>query len=146
MKLRQYLVAGFVGAVLAGCASVPLEMTGQNVTVRVDERIVADERKKEAMEDYEMVPWLHRYLTHRFRKLKLRKGLETTVTITSLRLKTGMYSSGTSSITMHVVVTEDGKRLDEFDVSESSIKKKETAVRRMSKKGAEFIYNRIKDL
>lgn len=145
-QLRGLSLAAVILLVTA-CSSGPVFEFSDNVaTVNISQRILDNPRKSEAADDYEVARTLHRYISHRFNKLRVRKELHFKVTLTEFRLKASVFSHGVSHMKVHVTVLDKGMPIKEFDANTDTGYKKTKAVRVMSKEIAIRIYSDIKDL
>ena len=121
-------------------------ISSDNVAVRVGANVLQDKDKLEELQERETVETIHRYVTHRFRKLNVRKTLKFDITITSIRLRTNMFSGGPDHINADVIVTENGNEIKTFSTNITTTRSRSSAVKRMSKGLAKRIYEEIKDL
>ena len=147
MFLLQRVSIIFVCFVTLSCSSTGgTFIASDNVAVRVGANVLQDKKKLDELTERETVETMHRYLTHRFRKLEVRKTLKFDITITSIRLRTNMFSGGADHINADVIVTENDKELKTFSTNITTTRSRSSAVNRMSKGLAKRIYEEIKDI
>lgn len=147
MKKVFALLSVITVVTLTGCGSTPVyETADQQCTVRIGENVLADEKKKYIAAEYNVSSTMHRYITHRFRKLNVKKTLHFDVTLNEFRLKTGVFSGGSSVMKANVVVLDKGVRIKEFDVRTATGYKKDKAVKIMSKEIAIQMYEHAKEM
>jgi len=145
VRVVIYLI--FTSLFFTGCASTGVTtLDGAGIHIEVGEKILNDEAKLEELTDQELVETMHRYLSHRFRKLKVRGSLKFDVTVTGLRLRTSRFSGGNDRINVDVIVTESGIELKTFSEFITTRRSRSRSVKRMSKGLAKRIYAQIQDL
>lgn len=131
----------FTGFLLsAGCASLGTTYLSDGwITVSIGPNVKSDKKKETHLRKSEGVETLHRYIAHRFRKLKVRKTLKFDVVINDYRVGWGRDHMG-----VDVVVTEDGKELMKFTELETT--GRSSVIEKLSKGLARRMYDKIKDL
>jgi hypothetical protein len=145
-QLKGLALAATIMLVTA-CSSGPVFEASDNVaTVNISQFILDAPRKRDAADEYEVARTLHRYISHRFNKLRVRKELHFKVTLIEFRLKASVFSHGVSHMKVHVTVLDRGIPIKEFEAATDTGYKKTKAVRVMSKEIAIRIYSDIKDL
>lgn len=130
-----------------GCSSIGGTSTaGDNAYIRVGPNVLADAAKLEELKERRTVETMHRYIVHRFKKLRVRPTLKFDITMVAIRLRTSSFSGGADRIGVDVVVSENGKELKKFRSNITTTRSRSRAVERMSKGLAKRIYSEIKDL
>ena len=108
-SVMKWVVLFFV-LFAAGCGSLgPLEKSTDQVSVYTGEKIKADTKKREVLQEENGVGLLHYYVSHYVNRNRIRKSLELDITITSLRI-----SFGRDHMSTETVVMENGKEIDRF--------------------------------
>ena len=144
MRVLKGIILVLFVTLYVSCASTdPLFFSRDGVTVTVDEEIAEDRGKLKALKSYEVVETINRYVTHRFKKLDVRKTMEVKINITSFRVKRSGFSGGVSRMVADVVVEDGGFQLTTFTKTTATVKKRKTSVKRMSKDLAKKIYDEI---
>ena len=149
MKLSIMLKVSIItlsGLLIFGCSSLgETVVIGDGVRISVAQDITDNKKKITRLQKIEGVETFHRYVTHRFRKLKLRKTLKIEILITKYRGR-GSFSPGRDSLGIDVTVSENNKLLKTFSQFVTTKNKGNSAMKRMSKQLAARIYDDIKDL
>ena len=126
-----------------GCSSLGETMvTGDGVRISVSQDITDNKKKITKLQKIAGVETFHRYVTHRFRKLKIRKSLKIEILITKYRGR-GAFSPGRDSLGIDVTVSENNKLLKTFSQYVTTKNKGNGAMKRMSKQLAARIYDDI---
>ena len=134
------------GLLIFGCSSLGETMiAGDGVRIRVSQDITDNKKKITQLQKVQGVETFHRYVTHRFRKLKVRKSLRIEILITKYRGR-GSFSPGRDSLGIDVTVSEHEKILKTFSQYVTTKRKRNRAMEKMSKQLAARIYEDIKDL
>lgn len=146
MRSYQAIIVTLFTLLVIGCAtSGGTYLSDGQTTVTFGPKVLEAERL-EVLQDYEVIETLLRYVSHRFKKLKVRKSLKLDITINSMRLKASTFSAGRSFMSINVVVKENGNELKQFSSTITTGERKTSAVKKMSKALAKRIYEEIKDL
>jgi len=140
MKFFPGIIMGLVLIASAACSSMGgVYLADEQVAVSVGQKVSDDPKKIKKLQEEQTVETLHRYITHRFKKLNVRKSLKFEVAITTYRIGWGRDHMG-----VHVIVKENDEILQEFDEVETTGRRSVTE--KLSKGLARRIYERIKDL
>ena len=113
MKFFPGVIMGLVLITTVACSSMGgVYLANEQVAVSVGQKVSDDQKKINKLQKLQTVETLHRYITHRFNKLNVRKSLKFEVTITSYRIGWGRDHMG-----IHVIVKENGKILSTRGIS-----------------------------
>ena len=137
-----------ISFIIFGCSSFGgVSASGDGVYVTISDQLKnyhAD--KVQEIRERQFVETLLRYITHRFRKLEVRKGLEFHVSIEKVRLRTSSWSFGGDSMNVDVTVKENGKEIKKFSTGSVTTRSRGSATNAMSKDIAKKMYEQIKGL
>lgn len=136
-RLRTiYALIAFALA-LTACSSY--RVGPDQISVRVTDEIMSDEKKGYAIERYRVDAYLTQYLGELATDYRIRNSINIETTITQLHL-----GWGRDSLSVDTVVTENGKELTRFSSSRSTGKSR--AVKRLTATIAKDIIKRVKRL
>ena len=125
---------------VTGCRSMGgTFISSEQVSISVGQKVSLNSKKIRVLRKLQTVETLHRYITHRFNKMRLDPSLKLDVAITSYRIGFGADHMG-----IHVIVKENGDIIQEFDAVETTIRRNPTE--KLSKGLARRIYERVKHL
>ena len=144
--MRLPILVTLFSLFMFGCSSLgETTVTGGGVTITISQDILDDKKKIAKLQEIEGVETFHRYVTHRLRKLKVRKSMSVEILITKYRGR-GAFSPGRDSLGIDVTVSENSKILKTFSQYVTTKGKGNGAMKKMSKQLAARIYEDIKDL
>lgn len=144
MKLR--ILVTMFSLFIVGCASLgETDVKGDGVSITVGQEILKNKSKITKLREIQGVETFHRYVTHRFRKLKVRKTLRVEILITKYRGR-GSFSPGRDSLGIDVKISESNKLLKEFSQYVTTKSKGNSAMKKMSKQLAARIYEETERL
>jgi hypothetical protein len=147
--VRKYAVYSLLlaGVILFGCSSMGgVEISGDSVYISLSNNVANSPAKVQEIRERQFIETMHRYITHRFRKLKVRQSLQIHVSIESVRLRTSIWSAGADHMKVNVIVKENNKELKTFSTGSASTRSRDSATKAMSKDIAIKIYEQIKSL
>jgi len=140
MKFFPGVIMGLVLIASVACSSMGgVYLADEQVAVSVGQKVSDDPKKLKKLQEEQTVETLHRYITHRFNKLNVRKSLKFEVAITTYRIGWGRDHMG-----VHVIVKENDEILQEFDEVETT--SRSSVTEKLSKGLARRMYDRIKGL
>ena len=108
-SVTRWVVVLFVLSTV-GCGALgQLEISKGQVSVFTGEEVLADARKREALQEGHGVEQLHDFVEHYVNRNRMRKSLKLEITITTLRI-----SLGRDHMSTETVLIENGKEIDRF--------------------------------